>query len=83
MGGCIFGRPWEWADTAAGSFRIDLILVLALSSRSLPLPARAFLVPTATRGFWLHNEGACGVFVHVHVYVHVPVAAPGLGKSNT
>lgn len=82
VGGCIFRRHWEqWADTAACSFRIDLILVLALSSLSLALPARAFLVPTATRGFWLHNKGACGMFVHV--YVHVSVAAPGLGKSNT
>lgn len=69
------------ADTAACSFLIDLILVLALSSLSLSLPARSFLVPTATRGFWLHNKGACGMFVHV--YVHVSVAAPGLGKTNT
>ena len=71
------GRP----TPPACSFLIDLILVLALSSLSLSPPARSFLVPTATRGFQLHNKGACGMFVHV--YVHVSVAAPGLGKSNT
>lgn len=69
------------AHTAACSFLIDLILALALSSLSLSLPARSFLVPTATCGFWLHNKGARGMFVHV--YVHVSVAAPRLGKSNT
>lgn len=72
VGGCIFRNH---------GVLIDLILVPALSSLSLSLPARAFLVPTATRGFWLHNKGACGLFVRV--CEHVSVAAPGLGKSNT
>lgn len=62
---------------------IDLILVLLafISVRLVyPHPLHSFPVPTATRGYWLHNSGACSVFVHVYAYVCV--TAPRLGKSN-
>lgn len=72
------GQP----DIITCSFLIALILVLALSSLSLFLPTHSFPVPTATRGFQLHNSGACGMFLHVYVHVSV-TPPPGLWKSNT
>lgn len=60
---------------------IDLILVLlafiSLCVWSTPTPSTPSPVPTATRGYWLHNSGACSVFVHVYAYVSVTALGSG------